>query len=106
MRWPRPDIWNPVRECSRRMTECDQTHMKALLRLMKYCVDTPQRGWTLKLNRKWDGKTKDFEAEIDGDADTIYAICVDTRRSVTGLIVRICQAIVAVKSGMQKIVAL
>ena len=28
MRWSRPDIWNAVRECSRRMTECDNNNMK------------------------------------------------------------------------------
>ena len=80
--------------------------MKALLRLMKYCVDTKSRGWTIKPNMKWNGISKTFEVEVDGDADSNYATCVDTRRSVTVLIVRVCRAIVAVKSGMQKIVAL
>ena len=59
-----------------------------------------------KPNKRWDASTKNFEVEVDGDADSNYATCVDTRRSVTGLIVRICKAIVAVKSGMQKIVSL
>ena len=63
-------------------------------------MDTSQRGWTLKPNRTWDGKIKDFEAEVDGDADSNYATCVDTRRSVIGLIARLFKAIIAVKSGM------
>ena len=68
------------------MTECDDNHMKALLRLMKYCNDTPHRGWTLKPNTKWNGRSKDFEVEIDGDSDSNYATCVGTKKSVTGLI--------------------
>ena len=79
----RPDIWNAVREVSRRMTGCDDNHMKALLRLMKHCVDTKNRGWTLKPNMKWDGISKTFEVEVDGDADSNYATHVDTRKSVT-----------------------
>lgn len=64
VKWSRPDIWNAVRECSRRMSECDQTHMKALLRLIKYCNDTAQRGWTLKPNGKRDGLDKSFEVKV------------------------------------------
>ena len=88
------------------MTACDNNHMKALLRLMKHYVDTKNRGWSLKPNMKWNGISKTFEVEVDGDADSNYATCVDTRKSVTGLIVRVCRAILVVKSGMQKIVAL
>ena len=106
MRWSRPDIWNAVRECSRRMTVCNAVHRKAMLRVMKYCVDTPNRGWTLKPKRSWNGKDKNMEFEITAKADSNYATCVDTRRSVSGLIVELEDSIIAVKSGMQKIVAL
>ena len=80
--------------------------MKALLRIMKYCVDHPNRGWTLKPNRQWNGIDKDHEFEITGQADSNYATCVETRKSITGLMVKLENAIVAVKSGMQRIVAL
>ena len=106
MRWSRPDIWNAVRECSRRMTIANQIHYKAMIRIMKYCIDTPNRGWTLKPNKIWNGKDKEVEFRISGESDSNYATCVDTRRSVTGYIVKIEDAIVAVRSIMQKIVAL
>ena len=80
--------------------------MKALLRLMQYCIDTKNRGWTLKPTREWKNKDKDFEFIITGNADSNYATCAETRKSVTGYIVRVENAIVAAKSGMQKIVAL
>ena len=103
MRWSRPDIWNAVRECSRRMTIANQIHYKAMIRIMKYCIDTPNRGWTLKPNKIWDGKDKEVEFEISGESDSNYATCVDTRRSVTGYIVKLEDAIVAVRSIMQKL---
>ena len=43
-----------------------------------------------------------MELEITAKADFNYATCVDTRRSVTGLIVELEDTIIAVKSGMQK----
>jgi hypothetical protein len=106
MRWSRPEIWNATREVSRRMTMANEAHMKALKRTMKYCVDTPNRGWTLRPNREWDGKDTTFEFIISGKSDSNYATCKETRRSVTGLVIRLEGAVVAVKSGMQRIVAL
>ena len=106
MRWSRPDVWNAVRECARRMTSSCETHRKAMLRIMKYCVDTSSRGWILKPNREWDGKTQDIEFELTGEADSNYATCTDTRRSVSGIVVKLENTVIAVKSGMQKVVAL
>ena len=106
MRWSRPEIWNAVRECSRRMSKSNLDHRKAMLRIMQYCVSTPNRGWTLKPVRKWHNCDKDFEFNITGYADSNYATCAETRKSITGYIVRVENAIVAAKSGMQKIVAL
>jgi len=79
MRWSRPDVWNAVRECARRMTSSCETHRKAMLRIMKYYVDTSSRGWILKPNREWNGKTQDIEFELTGEADSNYATCTDTR---------------------------
>ena len=88
------------------MTICCETHKKAMLRIMKYCIDTPTRGWTLKPNSRWDGKSQSIEIILTGEADSNYATCIDTRRSVTGLVIRQDGTVIAVKSGMQKIVAL
>ena len=106
MRWSRPETWNAVRECSRRMSKASSDHMKAVLRLMKYCVDTKERGWELRPSRTWDGKDKSFLFKIRGKSDSNYATCKETRRSVTGYIVWLEDSLIAVKSGMQKIVAL
>jgi hypothetical protein len=69
MRWSRPEIWNAIRETSRRMSKTNPAHMKAVLRLMTYCVDTPNRGWVLKPSRKWYGKDKNFKFRIRGKSD-------------------------------------
>ena len=100
IRLSRPDIWNAARECARRMTSSCDTHRKAMLRIMKYCLDTPSRGWILKPSRKWDGKTQDIELELTGEADSNYATCKDTRRSVSGIVVKMQDTVIAVKSGM------
>ena len=106
MRWSRPEIWNAVRECSRRMSRASEDHMKAVLRVMKYCSDTKERGWELKPNRKWDGKDQSFLFKIRGKSDSNYATCKETRKSITGYLVWLEESLIAVKSGMQKIVAL
>ena len=106
MRWSRPEIYNAVRETARRMSEPNDAHFKAMLRIMKYCVNTKDHGWTLKPSRTWDGKDREFEFRISGKADSNYATCSDTRKSVTGYCVYLEDAPVTVKSGMQKIVAL
>ena len=106
MRWSRPERWNAVRECSRRMSKASEDHVKAVLRILKYCNDTKTRGWELKPSRKWDGKDRSFKFKIKGKSDSNYATCKETRRSVTGYIVWLEDALIAVKSGMQKIVVL
>ena len=60
MRWSRLEMWNAVRELSRRMSKCNQAHMKAMLRAMKYCQDTKDQGWVIKPTRKWNGQDKSF----------------------------------------------
>jgi hypothetical protein len=57
--------------------------MKAMLRLMNYCVGTPDCGWTLKPNCKWDGSVKHLFI-VSGLSDSDYAKDLDTRQSVTG----------------------
>jgi hypothetical protein len=73
MRWSRPEAWNATRDLSRRMGKAKGAHMKAMLKQMKFCVDTPKRGWKLKHQRAWDGKS-----------DSDYANCKQTRGSVSG----------------------
>jgi len=44
MRWSRPEIYNAVRELSRFMTiGASKVHMKAMERVMNYCLTTRDR---------------------------------------------------------------
>ena len=69
IRWSRPKIWNSTRDLSRRMGKTSKSHIKQMWRVMKYCVDTPNRGWKLKPSRTWDGIDKNFEFVVRGRAD-------------------------------------
>ena len=60
----------------------------------------PKKGWTLYPNRKWDGKDKTFRFKVSSKSDSNYTMCVDTRKSVTGYVVYLEGAPVAVKSLM------
>jgi hypothetical protein len=56
MRWSRPEIYNSVRELSIFMTTGTTTlHLKAMKRVMEYCVATENRGIMLKPDQKWNG---------------------------------------------------
>ena len=70
MRWSRPDIQNSVRDCSRQGSAPVQAHIKALHRVMEYCMGTPERGWYLRPSRVWDGIDKDFEFIIRRISDS------------------------------------
>ena len=105
MSWLRLEILNSVRELSKYMSGATPAHMKAMLRVMKYVVGTPKRGWTLKPNRKWDGNPN-FEFIISGLADSDYAKCTDTRKSVTGTAVFLEGSCVGARSSTQKSVTL
>ena len=72
-----------------------------MLRVMKYCVDTPNRGLTLKPEGTWDG-SKDYAFVISGRSDSDYAKCPTTRRSATGYRVFLNGTPVAFKSATQK----
>jgi hypothetical protein len=63
MKWSRSEILNAVRELSRFMTGACPEHLKAMYRVMKYCVGTPNRGLLLKPNMKWDEHDPNFELE-------------------------------------------
>ena len=105
MRWSRPDVYNAVRDLSRHMKACTGIHVKAMHRVMKYCVSTPKRGWRLRPTRSWNGK-KGFLFKIRGKSDSDYATCPDTRKSVSGYAVYLEDAPITLKSLMQRIIAL
>ena len=69
-------------------------------------MDTKNRGWVLKPDRKWNGRDHEYEVEIDTEADSNYATCKETKKTITGLMVYIKGTEEAVNSGMQKIISL
>ena len=100
-RYTRPEISNAVRDAARHMQAPNDSHIKAMHRIMQYCRDTPDRGLVLRPDAKWDG-SKDFKFRISGRSDSDYAGCPETRRSVTGTRVSLNGAPVSWRSSTQK----
>ena len=105
-RWSRPEVQNAVRELSRHGSMPTEAHIKAMHQNMDYCQVTPNRGWLLKPEQKWDGRDRSFKFRISSMADSDYAKCVKTRRSVSVYSTLLEGAPVSVKSTMQRVVAL
>ena len=104
-RWSRPEIFNAVRELTRFGGKAGVNHMKQMLRVMKYCVDTKTRGLTMNRTVEWNGDP-DFEFTITGHSDSDYAKDPDTRHSVCGMTTSVNDNPVICKSKMMPVVAL
>ena len=104
MRWSRVEVQNATRDCSRYMTEARMSHMKALQRIMKYCIGTARRGLTLAPKGVWDG-TKNHMFEVKGMSDSEYA-ADESRYSVNGWSTWLCGAPVTCRSKMMPVIAL
>jgi hypothetical protein len=104
-KWSRPDIKNAVRELSRGMTQATEESYKSMQRVMKYCVETPERGLLLAPKGTWTGGENE-ELVIMGMSDTTYASDYDTRRSVMGHTTFLNEAPVIMKSNMRRYVDL
>jgi hypothetical protein len=106
MRWSCPEIYNAVRELSRLMTVgASDAHMKAIKRVMEYCVETKDRGLFLKPDVKWNGDPE-LKLVICGISDSDFAKDPETQKSVSGNSTFLCGAPVIQRSTMQRIVAL
>jgi hypothetical protein len=99
MKWSRPDVRNSVRELSRFMTGATASHLKAMYRVMQYCVSTKERGLTLKPDCKWNGDPN-FMFILKGKSDSTYASDEDAK-SVTGYSTTLCGATISEKSKGQ-----
>ena len=95
--WSRPDIWNTTRELTKAVKGSSRNHYLAILKCMKFCIRTKNRGWAPKPTRKWDGK-KGFKFRISDRSDSDYAKCPATRRSVSGYNVKLEGVVVIVAS--------
>jgi hypothetical protein len=55
MHYSKPEMYIAVQDLSRHMHKAMQDHFKAMLRILKYSLDTDEQGLVLEPNRKWDG---------------------------------------------------
>ena len=78
-----------------------QVHFDSMLRMMKYCVETPNHGLTLKPEGTWNG-SKDYKFIVSGRSDSAYAKCPVTRQSVSGFRVLLNGALIVFESAVQK----
>ena len=61
MRWSKLEIWNSVRETSRRMSKAAPVHMKTLLWIINYYIEIIYWDWILKPIQEKDSKDQEFE---------------------------------------------
>ena len=106
MKWSRPDILNSVRELSKFMKQGTQHHLKAMYRVMRYCMDTPSCSKILRPVGCWDGTKEGFEFVIRGRSDSDFAKDPDKRHSVSGISVFLQDAPISESSRMQDCVTL
>ncbi|MDR3547936.1 MAG: reverse transcriptase domain-containing protein [Candidatus Pacebacteria bacterium] len=98
--WTRPDIAHAVGELTRFMSKPKQAHWKAAIRVMRYLKGCPQLGLTFRVG------SKDTVELGPVFADANYAGDPETRRSTTGVIVKVNGNTVAWQSRRQKSVTL
>jgi hypothetical protein len=83
------------------MTAANGAHITAMHRVMKYLVSTKEKGLYIEPTKRWDGKDRNFEFEIGGEADSTYASAHD-RNSTSGWRTYLCGASVSEKSSTQR----
>jgi hypothetical protein len=91
-----PDISNSVRELSKVANDATEAHFKALLRTVKYVIDT--EGLCLLIQSKFNNDG----FYLEGISDSEYAGDPDTRISVYGYVLYFCGAPIAWKSKAEK----
>jgi hypothetical protein len=100
------DVLNRVRELSRFMADPTSHHLKRMYRVMNYIRQTAVFGNYIKPSMMWDGKDQRTEFVVAGRSDAEYASDPETRRSVSGGTVFLCDTVIFAFSRMQKCVTL
>ena len=95
----RPDISNAVRELSKCLSAPTRAAYKEMLRVIKYVLDTPQRGLRVDpvTTNKW---------TILLYSDSDWAGDKDSRKSITGFLIFVCGVLVCWRSKSQACVGL
>jgi hypothetical protein len=86
-------------------TGASDAHMKAMIRVMEYCVETKYQGLLLKPDVKWNGDPE-FKLVIRGISDSDFAKDPETRKSESGNSTFLCGAPFIQCITMQRVVAL
>jgi hypothetical protein len=105
LRWSRPDILNITRKLSRHFLKANEAHMKAMRRVMTFCVNTIDSGLCVKPKGEWNGFLNET-FEINGVSDSDYAKDMITQQSVSGHVVFLNEVLVSARSKMQECVTL
>jgi len=90
-----PDISNAVRELTKVLDGATEAHWKAMLRVIKYVLDTKKYDLRLCPTRETD---KDFKYGLEAMSDSEFSGDKETRKSVYGYIIYFCNAPVSWKS--------
>ena len=101
VKFSRPDLSNCVRELSKVMRDATKSHLKSLLRTIKFVLDTSSWGLKYEINEssKWKWELKVF-------CDSDFAGDKEKRISITGFCIFYNDCLVSWKSRGQKSVSL
>nr|XP_016452893.1 PREDICTED: uncharacterized mitochondrial protein AtMg00810-like [Nicotiana tabacum] len=92
----RPDICFAVQLLSQFMQHPKQSHLEAAMRVVRYIKKSPGMGIFLK---------KGALTQVTAYCDSDWAVCPNTRRSVTGYVIKLGDSLVSWKSKKQQIVS-
>jgi hypothetical protein len=105
-KYSKAECLNAIRELSRFGSKPNEAHYKAMIRTMRYCTSTKDKGLVLKPNAKWDGKDKSHLFEVTGISDSDFAKDPESRKSISGWSVFLHGAPCIRKSKMQRFVTM
>jgi hypothetical protein len=100
-----PETYNAVQDLSCHIHKAVQDHFKAMLRILKYSLDTVEQGLLLKPNRKWDG-SQSHKFVISRRLDSDYAKEPKDRHSALGHVVYLLGVPPMFKSSTERTVSL
>jgi hypothetical protein len=105
VQYSKPETYNAVQDLSQHMHEATKDLYKAMLRVLKYSVNTADQGLVLKPNRKLDG-SQNHKFVISGRSDSDYAKQPKDRCSISGHMVYLKGAPAMFKSSTERMVSL
>ncbi|XP_023754735.1 uncharacterized mitochondrial protein AtMg00810-like [Lactuca sativa] len=94
LNFTRPDISHAVQQLSQFLHSPTDTHWQAALQVLKYLKGTPSKGLF------FDKKSSDITILAYSDSD--WALCKDTRRSLTGYCIFLGSSLISWKTKKQK----